>query len=164
MKLKSDNTSREGLNRRNQFAWIKFMWHQIAIHVPLSTNKSYQRVILTINRGNGTPVGLDLTNLTLLELQAFTETVALATEIAKPIVERLDLEARKEDEDGNEPGDRFYRPLPTVVIREGALDEHNKELLRRRADVLSRLSAKSALKESAAIGSGSVDEQQQETG
>lgn len=149
-------------SRDNRFIWVRTFLHQITVHTP-EEPAGNKRVILTLTRGAGEHLGIDLTALTASELKAFRETVAIATEIAAPIVERLDLEAQEAVKNGNsELDDRFYRPLPTVVVRKRALEEYDEELLRRRTELLVSASDGRGAEAGTPVPSGGVAEPEQE--
>jgi hypothetical protein len=124
------------LNTR--FIWCRTLWHQLTVSVPWTRDKSRQSVLLSLVRGAGQAVVIDLTSLTLPELIAFRETVAIATEVAEPIVRRLDLDAAEGfTDDGDDSNNRLYRPLPTVAVRKRALAEYDQGVLDRRTNALS---------------------------
>jgi hypothetical protein len=60
-----------------------------------------------------------LTNLTGPELDAFERTILHAIKLARPSVEVRDKLAKEAFENGDDSHERFYRVLPTFVVREG---------------------------------------------
>lgn len=146
-----------------RFMWTRLLRHQVSIIVPDdATRIGRQRVLLTFVSGMNRPVTIDLTNLTLPELRALSETVAIAVEVAEPEVMARDQEAREKQDAGDDSDDRCYRPLPYVVIRKGALRAYHEGLLLRRKNVLSGVDLNVMPGRRPAVAGGSVDEQQQE--
>lgn len=138
MKLPSQRTGGNvDVSPTTRFIWTRLAYHQASVNTP--ENDGQTRVLFSLNRGQGKPVVIDLTALTLVELEAFRQTVLIATEAAAPICKELDLRAQKEMENGNDANPRCYRPLPTVVIRTRAFREYSGRILDGRQDVLSRM-------------------------
>lgn len=149
------------MNRLNRFMWTRLPSHEVVIHVPDSNDETYQRVMLTLSR-QYSQVTIDLTGLTVVELQAFRETVLIATDVALPIVEALDQKARDDELNGDDSDNRLYRGLPTVVVRKGALREYSEGLLLGRKDVLQAIGTQFGSGGQAPRGSMVLDNKDQE--
>lgn len=144
MKLSSGGDKRKGsryantFNRANRFVWTRLMRQQLTVRCVEHTVQKTQRVLLTITGSSDSQsITIDLTALTGHELEAFKETVLIATEVAEPIVATLD-KAALENVNADDSDDRIYRPLPTVVVRKGALKEYDEGVLRRRSAFFQR--------------------------
>ncbi len=150
------------LGTMSRFIWTRLAYHQMFVNTPLRAEPEGTRVLLSLGRGQGKPVTIDLTSLTAVELAAFKQTVLIATEIAEPICEDLDRRALEELENGNDANPRCYRPLPTVVVRPRAFREYSGRLLDGRTDVLSGVQLNVMPGGGLADDSGNLDEYSQE--
>lgn len=159
---KGTATYKKTFDRANRFVWTRLLRHQITIGIPEHTKYGTPRVLLTfIGTNTSQAFTIDLTALTGPELAAFKETALIATEVAEPIVEGLDR-AALENADADDSDDRLYRPLPTVVVRKGALREYAEGVLQRRDAVLRSLDATILAGVGAAADGGDVDRHEQE--
>lgn len=156
MKLPSKPKGATLFARANRFMWTKLPNHEIVINVPESDDGTHQRILISLI-GRYKNVTFDLTSLTEVELAAFRETILIATDAAKPIVELLDQKARDDELNGDDSDTRLYRGIPTVVVRKGALKQYSEELLQRREDILSRIGTQYGSGGSAPDGSSEVD-------
>jgi hypothetical protein len=162
VKMKPQMKTKDGkpawLNRLNRFLWTKLPFCEVTINTPVSGDGTHQRTVLTISKHFG-HITMDLTALTEVELNAFRETVLIATDIAAITVAQLDQRARDDELNGNEPDDRLYRGIPVMVVRKGALGEHSSGVLLGREDILSRVGAQFSTGGSAGDSSGDLDNQ-----
>ena len=147
-----------------RFLYTRLIHHTVIVNAPMDAAGRFQRIILSIMHGKGTNVAIDLTHLTLAELIAFRETVAIATEVAEPIVRQRDLEAQEKAENGDDSDDRIYRAVPTVVVRERALNSYNESVLNGRPDVFQRVGPGNGRLGRSSDGGSAVDERKQEDG
>lgn len=141
MRLPASKRGMKDFSRMARFIWTRLPNHQITVQTPEDEErKGEQRVVLTLVRGasgSNNSVTIDLTALTREELLAFRETVAIATEVAEPLVVKRDQDAMERMDAGDDSDPRIYRGLPTMVVRAGALREYDQGVLGRRQDVLS---------------------------
>lgn len=161
LKPKTQGNAIKDLGPMSRFVWTRLAYHNLFVNTPIRAEEDTTRVILSIGRGTGKPVTIDLTSLTATELAAFKHTVLIATEVAEPICKALDDRAREEMNNGNDANPRCYRPLPTVVVRPRAFREYSGGLLDGRKDVLSGMQLNVLPGGEPTIVSGDLDESSQ---
>lgn len=72
---------------------------------------------------------VNLTALTMEELEAFEKLVTLSIAVCKPIVEARDRKAAEASANGDDTLSRIYRAVPQFVIREGAFGPDGQSIL-----------------------------------
>jgi hypothetical protein len=151
------------LSAASRFLWTRLAYHSLNVNTPASQiGKGHSRVIFSLTRGQGQPVVIDLTALTAVELEAFKQSVLIATEVAAPICAELDHRAQEEMENGDDSNPRCYRPLPSVVIRPRAFREYRGSILDGRKDVLSGMQLNVLSASGLSDDSSDLDEQREE--
>lgn len=84
------------------------------------------------------PVGLNLTNLTLVELEALRTIVNLAFDLAEPVVKDRDKVAQDAKDSGDDSYARVYRQVPEFVVRPGKVLAYGEGVLGRLEGILER--------------------------
>lgn len=86
------------------------------------------RLMISVPRAKR-PFTINLTALTLEELEAFEKIIQVAIELSRPVVSLRDRKAGEASANGDDSLARNYRAVPQFVIREGALDPDSKSVL-----------------------------------
>lgn len=156
MKLPAKDNS--DYSPKNRFMLTRLLWHVLQIYTPKHPDNGENKIILSLGRGAGKPMAIDLTRFTEQELIAFKETVLIATEAAQPICAELDRRAQEAMED-EDPNPRTYRPLPVVFIRPRAFGKYDKRLLDGHQNVLQGVQFNLMQSNGTAEPGGDLDEQ-----
>lgn len=122
-----------------------------------------------IRPGAGKPVSLNLTAMTVKELEAVRELFNLALDLAEPVVQHRDEVARRAQDQGDDSFARSYRQLPELVIRKGKIATYDQGVLQRPADVPVRVRAVGQPADrrgdgAGGAGGGVADEESSDTG
>lgn len=134
--MKLSDKGNSDFQNRIRFILTRLTYHTIQVHTPSNPETGLSKVLLSLNRGAGRPVTVDLSALTVEELAAFKESVLIATEAARPICVELDRRAQEAMQNGDDADPRTYRSVPVVFVRPGSLAKYDRRLLDGRKDVL----------------------------
>lgn len=145
---RKNNPARIGKNR---FAWVRVVFGELIV-MKYDQPKEAQEdgaepeedwlkpesgptIRIIIARNVGRPISLNLTALTLGELEYFRRIWNLAIDMAEPIVAMRDREAQEAYANGDDTYSRSYRPVPQFVIRQGEVGSHAEGLWDRSEDI-----------------------------
>lgn len=84
------------------------------------------------------PIGMNLTNLTIEELDALRSIINLAFDLAEPVVKDRDKVAQDAKDAGDDSYARVYRQIPEFVVRTGKVLAYGEGVLDRLAGILER--------------------------
>lgn len=135
--MKLPDRDRSDFGTQNRFMLTRTSFHTVQVYTPPNPDTGLPKVILSINRGAGKPMAIDLSMFTEQELIAFKETVLIATEVAQPVCTALDQRAQEAMNNGDDTDPRTYRSVPVVFVRPRSLQEYDRRLLDGHKDVLS---------------------------
>ena len=85
--------------------------------------------LLVIPRPNARPVKLNITALTLEELELTRQFFNRLFDLAEPIVKHRDKVAEDAAAEGDDSYARIYRQVPQFIDRAGEISEHDQRLL-----------------------------------
>lgn len=132
----------------NKFGWLKAVWGQLDVYIfPTlqdavdegeDPNSGWMQtqfeelgpVVRLHFRKNQRPypLSIDLTQMSVDELENFRSLVNQALDLAKPVCALRDQEAKHALATGDDSISRNYRPISELVTREGALTSYRESL------------------------------------
>lgn len=122
MKAKRNNTSTFG---DQVAAVLNIIRRQFRILIQEADNEDQPIITLVVEPASK---GIQLTTLTVEELDALQEFYNFAFDMARPICEELDNETRAAYERGEDAKSRLYRQAPFITFRPRIITEHYKGL------------------------------------
>lgn len=114
---------------RNMLATAACGNHRATIYQAITTEGGEvgPTIILSLSSfGKPGKWSIDMSGMTVTELQALQELINEAVAFAMPIAELRDAQAQEDEDDGREPFERIYRPVPTVHYRKRSGGEHSQ--------------------------------------
>lgn len=116
----------------NRYAWVKTSNGQFVILVGTDSGESGNDIVLFSPRPGKVPdFAINLSSLTLEELEAMETLIKTAFEWARPICKLRDQEAQDAFNAGDDSITRVYRAVPQLVFRKRAEFQHNQGVLQR---------------------------------
>lgn len=115
----------------SRYAWVQVESGKFLILVGEDLGSGTDVTLFHPKPGKQPNVSINLTNLTLPELDALKDIFDSAFEWARPVVERRDKEAQDAWDSGDDSHSRNYRPIPQLVYRKRPGGEHGQGVQQR---------------------------------
>lgn len=134
--------TRESFSVATRMLQARLVHHSIVLHCPPHPETGHPEVLLSFisNNARGAKYTINISRMSSDELDVLKDVLNLAIDMGRPLSKHLDDYVKEHEEELSEDlNSRFYRPLPTVVYRKGALAQYSEELFDGCKDVLRKL-------------------------